>query len=410
MSGKPAFVALTTTRADFGLMAPALKALAERGAFEVSLIVGGTHLSHRHGRTIDEIRGSGLRIAAEIEAMGEDAIDDWQAAARFSASLMAAVADTLARQAPHFFAVLGDRYETLAGAQAAALATIPIVHLFGGDNTEGAIDNAFRHAITKLSALHFVASETSARRVFQMGEDPARIYNIGNPGLDGLAAMKAMSREQVLARLGLPASTRKIVLVTLHPVTLDPGETEAIAASVFAALASLSTGTGVVVTGVNADAGSGVIADAAQAFAAGRENVVLHHSLGHEFYLQCLSRCDLVAGNSSSGVLEAPALGVPAVNIGTRQAGRERSRHVIDAMPDRAVLEELLPRALALGRQKPDNLFGDGLASRRFARIMERFVDGSGQELKRKPFHELGEARRHRFPLMDIAAVDGERP
>lgn len=404
MKGSRELVALTTTRADFGLLAPPLHALKNAG-WKVSLIVSGTHLLERYGSTVNEIRRSGLEIAAEIDALQSDAGDSWLDAARFSAALMNGVAETLAKEAPGFLAVLGDRYETLAGAQAAVLANIPIVHFFGGDRTEGAIDDSIRHAITKLSTLHFVASEGSARRIAQMGENAAHIFNIGNPGLDALKELKMGSRRDILDRLGLAPSTGKLVLVTVHPVTRDQMETARVADALFSALSTLPESVGVVVTGVNADAGNRLVHEAAAAFAEARPNVVLRQSLGHALYMESLAHADLVAGNSSSGIYEAPALGVPVVNIGSRQEGRERSTLVHDVEPIHDRIVEALQRGLALGRQPADNIFGDGFASARFAAVMDRFSQIDPEILSRKQFRDIEAAELPGFPLLDVETM-----
>jgi UDP-hydrolysing UDP-N-acetyl-D-glucosamine 2-epimerase len=239
--------------------------------------------------------------------------------------------------------LLGDRYETFAAALAATLGRVPVVHLYGGEETEGAIDNAIRHALTKLSHLHLVSHETHARRVLQMGEPEDTVVVVGAAGLDNLHRSDLPGRAELENRLGL-ALESPVVAVTLHPATLgdDPGtEVRALSAAMERVPATY------IVTLPNADAGGDVIREHWARWARGRARVVVVDALGETFYWSLLRSADAVLGNSSSGIIEAPAAGLPVINVGDRQRGRLRSAHVEDVPAEANAIEAGLRAVLA---------------------------------------------------------------
>jgi UDP-N-acetylglucosamine 2-epimerase (non-hydrolysing)/GDP/UDP-N,N'-diacetylbacillosamine 2-epimerase (hydrolysing) len=255
------------------------------------------------------------------------------------------LADAFERLRPDIVVLLGDRSETLAAAMAATLLRIPIAHIHGGEISEGAIDDAMRHAITKLSHLHFVAAEEFRDRIIQMGESPERVFIVGAPGLDHLTENSLPNRSAVAARVGLRLD-RPLFLVTYHPATLSDGDPVADLEEVLAALDRFPQAA-IIFTMANADAGGRAINARLQAYANARpEGAVLVSSLGSDFYLAALKQAAVVIGNSSSGIIEAPAAATPTVNIGIRQNGRPRSLSIVDCPERRDAIEAAIHRAL----------------------------------------------------------------
>lgn len=337
----------TSTRAEYGLLRPLMAEVAARQDLALQVVVSGTHLSEAHGATWREIVADGFPIDARVEMV--IASDDAEGVALSAAQVLSGVASALARLRPDVLVLLGDRYELLAAAQAAVLARVPIAHLHGGEATEGAIDESIRHAVTKLSHWHFAAAEPYAERIRQMGEAQDRVWNVGAPAMDNIAALDPVPKEALEDFLGLTLRAPTF-LVTYHPVTL---EDDGGLAAVQALLAALDTGAGsVVITGANADPGANAIRASLQAFAAERsDRVVLVESLGARRYLSLMRHVDAVVGNSSSGLLEAPAVGVPTVDIGPRQQGRLRAPSVLHCGESAAEIRQALDTALSAGHR-----------------------------------------------------------
>jgi UDP-hydrolysing UDP-N-acetyl-D-glucosamine 2-epimerase len=315
----------TSTRAEYGLIRPLMAEVASRPELALQVIVSGTHLSEIHGATWREIVADGFPIDTRVEMA--IASDDTEGVALSAAQVLSGVASALIRLKPDVLVLLGDRYELLAAAQAAVLARVPIAHLHGGESTEGAIDESIRHAVTKLSHWHFAAAEPYAERIRQMGEAATRVWNVGAPAMDNIAALDPVPKEALETFLGLTLRAPAF-LVTYHPVTLvDDGGL----AAMQVLLSVLDDGAGsIVITGANADPGASAIRAILQVFADERPGrVVLVESLGARRYLSLMRHVDAVVGNSSSGLLEAPAVGVPTVDIGPRQQGRLRAPSVL---------------------------------------------------------------------------------
>ena len=361
----------TSTRAEYGLLRPLMAEVASRSGLTLQVIVSGTHLLETHGATWREIVADGFHIDERVEMT--ITTDDAKGAALSAAQVLSGTAIALARLKPDILVMLGDRYELLSAAQAAVLARVPIAHIHGGETTEGAIDDAIRHAITKLAQWHFTAAEPYAHRIRQMGEASARVWNVGAPAMDNIAALDPLPMNELEAFLGLQLRSPTF-LVTYHPVTIieDGG-----LASMQALLAALDMFRGsIVITGTNADVGANAIRTLLKIFADERSNrVVLIESLGARRYLSLMHHVDAVVGNSSSGLLEAPAVGVPTVDIGPRQQGRLRAPSVIhcgESMGDiRKALETALSadhRAIAARRESP---YGQPGAARRIVDKLE---------------------------------------
>ena len=361
----------TSTRAEYGLLRPLMKEVGSRTGLILQVIASGTHFSETHGATWREIVADGFLIDERIEM--SITTDDAESVALSAAEVLAGVAKALMRLKPDVLVMLGDRFELLAAAQAAVLARVPIAHIHGGEATEGAIDESIRHAVTKLAQWHFAAAEPYAYRIRQMGEATARVWHVGAPAMDNIAALQPVPKEALEAFLGLELRSPTL-LVTYHPVTLKDD-------SGFYAMQALlnvldgSRGT-IVITGSNFDPGAGAIRTSLQNFATERPNrVALVESLGARRYLSLMRYADVVVGNSSSGLLEAPAIGIPSVDIGPRQQGRLRAPSVLHCGESTAEISRALEaalsadhRAIAARRESP---YGKAGASRRIVDLLE---------------------------------------
>lgn len=356
---------LTGTRADFGLMQSTLQRIQSTPGLAIQVAVTGTHLSAEHGGTLAEVKASGVPVLAEIPV---------DVLTRTGASMALAIADVLRglvplleRARPDALLLLGDRGEMLAGALAALHVGVPSVHLHGGERS-GTVDEPVRHAISKLAGYHFVATEGARERLLKMGEAADRIFVTGAPGLDGLQAHAAASREDTLAALGLPAGSR-FVLALFHPVVQQASEAAQQTRIVMQALREL--GLPVLWLDPNADAGSRAILDAlADADLPPGSRRVQH--LPRARFLAAMRDCAVMAGNSSSGIIEAASFGTPVVNIGTRQFMREHGPNVIDVDVDAAAILQALRAQVGHGPWPWDNPWGDGRAGERIAQLLAR--------------------------------------
>jgi UDP-hydrolysing UDP-N-acetyl-D-glucosamine 2-epimerase len=374
---------VTGSRAEFGLLRWLLEDLCDDRRAALLLIVTGAHLSGDHGRTVDEIRAAGLPVAAEVDLdLGDDAP---VAVARSVAAGVAGIAAALERLSPDVLVLLGDRYEVLAAAQAALLLRIPVAHIHGGEATEGAIDEAIRHAVTKMSHLHFAAAEDYRRRIVQLGEDPSRVWTVGALGLDSVERLAPMDDAELGALLGGWDPGATPLLVTYHPATLGDADPTQATGALLEALDAFPEHR-VLATEANADTGGRAVNGALRAWAAATgDRARVFVSLGQRGYLSAMRRAGAVVGNSSSGILEAPALGVPTVNTGDRQRGRLRAPSVIDVGEDAAAIQAGIERALA-GTWTPSTPYGTPGAS---ARIREVLLTHPLDGLLRKRFHDL---------------------
>lgn len=374
---------VTGTRAEYGLLRPVIRALRADDRFRTQVVATGSHLSPEFGTTVREIEADGIAVDARLEVLLSS---DTPVGVSTSLALTTLrTADVLERLRPDLLLVLGDRYEILGVAQAALIAHIPVAHLSGGDITEGAIDDAIRHAVTKLSHLHLVFTDEAAGRVRQLGEDPARIVVTGNPGLDELLAAPVPPRAEVGDAVGLRLRDHNL-LVTYHPATLADEPPAAAFQELLAALDALGDGYGVILTLPNADTDGRVLIELAQRYAERRDHVVAHHSLGATRYAACLRTVDAVVGNSSSGLIEAPAVGTPAVNIGARQRGRLRGHGVIDCPPERDRILAAIEHAVAW-EGPTSSPYGDGAATAKIVATLAAVDDP--RALLHKRFHAI---------------------
>lgn len=356
-------VYLSGTRADFGLMHATLQRIAQTPGLALQVLVTGMHLSAAHGRTVDEIRASGLDICAEVT------IDmDTRSAASMSigvADCLRGVTEVLDRLRPDILLVLGDRGEMLAGAIAALHLGIACVHVHGGERS-GTVDEPVRHAISKLSTCHLVATQESRRRLMGMGEEDWRIHLTGAPGLDGLEDLAGMSREECLAALELAPDAR-FLLALFHPVVQQAGDAHSQTQALLRAVKNL--GRPVIWLEPNADFGSLEIVRALNETKLPAGSRRLKH-IPRPLFASALRHCDVLIGNSSSGIIEAATFATPVVNIGDRQRLRERNANVVDVPVEAGTIELAICNALRRQRDACDNVYGDGHASERISGVL----------------------------------------
>ncbi|MGG5872987.1 UDP-N-acetylglucosamine 2-epimerase [Pseudomonas peli] len=331
----------TSTRAEYGLLYWLIKELHESEDFEMQLVVTGTHLSHEYGYTVNDILADGFTPTEYIATLISE--DSPQAITRSSAMLAMALGDYFAREQPDFFIVLGDRVELLAACEAAMIAKVPIVHLHGGEITEGAVDEKVRHAVSKLASLHFVSTEAYRRRVIQMGECPERVFNCGALGLESMARQSIVPREELAEKIGL-TPREKYFLVVYHPETNKESE------NIDALLKALADYPDVkkLIIYPNSDIMSRDIIEAIQTFAERfADEVMLIKSLPRDLYLSLMKHCELYIGNSSSGIIEMPTFKRPIINVGDRQKGRIRSSATLDVRLDYQEIASTMRTALS---------------------------------------------------------------
>jgi UDP-hydrolysing UDP-N-acetyl-D-glucosamine 2-epimerase len=370
-------------RADYGLLVCPLRAIRADPAFKLDLVLTGQHLERGAGNTAERVRVDGFDVAAEVD-IGLSNADDAAAVTRAAGRALIGMADVLARLAPDIMLVLGDRYEILCCAIGATIAKVPIAHIAGGDITEGAFDDSFRHAITKMAHLHLVTTTDAARRVRQLGEPADRIHLVGSPGIDLLRTAKVPARDGFFASVGL-APRKMNVIVTFHPVTRHDDSLPQLD-ELLGALAAIDDAT-ILFTGSNADPEGRQIEDRIRAFVGDCPDRCLVSSLGAELYFGALAHMDAVVGNSSSGLYEAPSFGIPTVNVGDRQRGRLRAASVFDCPAERGAISAAIAAALARGRQATPNPYGDGHASERIVTALKSINDP--RDLLVKTFADL---------------------
>lgn len=331
---------VTTSRADYGIQSRLIHMLQERADVDFSLVASGTHLSAGHGMTINEIEQDGVAIAAKVN-IGIDCESD---VSRIFARAVTGFSDVLSRLGPDICVLLGDRYEMFAAATACTLNNIPIAHLYGGEATQGAHDEAFRHSITKMSHLHFTSCEAYRRRVIQLGEHPDRVFSVGSLGVENVHALDLLTRDELADELGIDFKRRNL-LVTFHPATYDKGSAGGQTDELLAALGDMDN-VAIVFTHPNADAEGDKVAGRIARFVECHDNAYMFASLGARRYLSLVIQVDAVVGNSSSGIIEVPSLKTATVNIGDREGGRIRAQSVIDCNPNRDDISKAISTAL----------------------------------------------------------------
>ncbi len=377
--------AVTSTRAEFGLLMPVLQKLRqfENDELRVELIVTGTHLSDAYGHTIDEIDQFHIRIDHCIEiSMKSECAND---ISHNQADALIKFTELFVQQKYDAVILLGDRYEMLAIAIAAGNTHTPIFHLCGGDTTEGAIDEWIRHSITKMSFLHFVTNAESYNRVIQLGESPDRVFNYGSTSIDNILNNADMSKSDVLQSLGLKDCSYAVC--TYHPVTLGNSSIKCQVESFLSAIQSFPE-MEFILTKSNADQGGAYINGLLEKADRKIENIHVYTSLGMVKYLSLMKYARFVLGNSSSGIIEAPAFKVPTVNIGDRQRGRLQSESIINCEPETQSIIAAMNKAMnSQFRQKCQSVispYGDGHAAERIAAKSIEAIQKSRIDLKKK--------------------------
>lgn len=362
----------TGTRAEYGLLYWLLKDLESDDAFTLQLLVSGSHLSPEFGNTQSQIEADGFDISERIEMLLSS--DTALGTVKSLGLGILGYADALSRLKPDVLVLLGDRYEALGIAQVAMLMKIPILHIHGGEITEGAYDDAIRHAITKFSLLHATSTEEHRKRVIQLGEDPERVFNVGAIGLDHLRRSDFMTRSELSKSLDFEL-TDNFVILTYHPVTLANEPAEDTLKNIFNAL-DTHPELKVLITYPNADEGGRKIIPLIEEYAVSRkERVLAVRSLGQRRYLSAVKNATLVLGNSSSGIIEVPSFHIPSVNIGARQGGRLAPKSVIHCSAYQHEIEDALNRAIEIAnssaiRDNP-NPYGEGIACQKIIEILK---------------------------------------
>jgi UDP-hydrolysing UDP-N-acetyl-D-glucosamine 2-epimerase len=374
---------VTVARSDYGIYRPLLRELAVRHGVELQLYAGGMHPRERFGSTIDEVEGDGFPITARLDFLDDDGSQLGVAAALGRG--VVAFAEAFAAKRPDLLVVLGDRFEMLAAGIAALPLTIPLAHLHGGETTEGAIDESMRHALTKLSHLHFASIDTYARRIVQLGEEPWRVVTCGALALDAIREHTPLD-DVALAERGVRLRGPTL-LVTFHPVTLEAGSTMQQLEAVLAAVDA--SGLDAVLTYPNADAGHEKIAERLEGFA-DDDRFTLVRSLGADAYYTLLGHVVAMVGNSSSGIIEAASFHLPVVDVGSRQRGRVRPANVLHAAEVDAIgdaLQHALSEEFRADLATLENPYGDGRAAPRIADALVSVP--LDNRLLVKSFHDL---------------------
>jgi len=333
---------VTGSRSEYGLLYNIIKQIEAAPKLKLLLVACGTHLSPEFGYTINEIKKDGFKVAERIDTLLSS--DSTVGITKSIGLGIVGFADCFKRLKPDILLVLGDRFEIFAAVTAAMAMNFPIVHISGGDITEGVIDEQIRHAITKMSHIHFVSLPAHAHRLRRMGEEPWRIHTVGEPCIDRIKSLKKMPREELEKTLGTSFS-HPAILVTFHPVTLQPKETAIQLKNLLSALDKLKAK--IIFTYPNADSGGRMIISGIKGFIKLHPNAAAFESVGTYLYLNLISRVDVIVGNSSSALVEAPSFKLPAVNIGERQKGRFKPQNVISASGKAASIKKAIQKALS---------------------------------------------------------------
>ncbi len=377
---------VTAARSDFGIYRPVIQKIEGEPDLDLQLFVTGMHLSEEFGMTVGEIERDGYVITDRVPMLLSS--DSPEGIAESMGQGTIGFARSFGQARPDILVVLGDRFEMMSAVTAAMPFAMPVAHIHGGESTEGLIDEAIRHSITKMSHLHFTATEAYRDRVIQMGEEPWRVTVSGAPGLDNLNEFSPLDKKELENLLGLILDPAPL-LVTFHPVTLEYEDTEYHITQLLEALDRLKIP--VVFTFPNADTSGRVIIRAVEQYTTRRDDAIVLPSLGTRIYFSLMGYALAMVGNSSSGIIEAASFGLPVVNIGSRQAGRHRGANVMDSGYETdsilkavaMVTEEAFRKSIA-GMLNP---YGDGRASERIVKVLKS-VD-LGKELVIKKFHDI---------------------
>ncbi len=386
---KKTITVLTATRAEYGLLKPIVEAIRECDEFCVKIVVTGAHLSPEFGLTYKEIEKDGFQIDRKIEILLSS--DSPVSISKSMGLALISFSEYFEENRPDALAVLGDRYETLAVCIAAMNARVPILHFYGGETTEGAVDEAIRHSITKMSYLHFTSTEQYRKRVIQLGESPDRVFAVGGIGVENALSLPILSKEELEENLCFSLDS-PYAIVTFHPVTLEDGEAEKQCRELLNAL-DMHKELRYIFTMANADAEGRIINIMIKEYVSSHSNAIVFDSLGTLRYMSALKYAAMVIGNSSSGLLEVPSFHIPTINIGDRQKGRLQAESVITCEPVCEEISKAIDKArsydflkLAASARNP---YGDGNTSKRIAGILRKAFMKDDFNLKKK-FFDVG--------------------
>jgi len=377
---------VTGTLAEYGLMCQVMQGIKDDPDLTLQIIATGMHLSPEFGLTYREIEQDGFLIDQKVEMLISS--DTPVGIAKSMGLGMIGIADALSELSPDLIVVLGDRFEIFAAVAAAQVACIPVAHLHGGEATEGAFDEAFRHSITKMSHLHFVAAKEYRQRVIQLGEQPERVFLVGALGIDNIKCLKLLERDKLEKSLSFKFG-KKNLLITFHPVTLDETSAADHMAELLASLDKLND-TKLIFTFPNADTDGRVLIKMVEEFVAQHSNACAFVSLGQLRYLSCIANVDAVVGNSSSGLIEVPSFRKGTINIGDRQRGRLQAESVINCQPNRQSIDDAIDTLYSTAFQESLNHvispYGEGGASEKVVEIIKNYkID----DVIKKAFYDL---------------------
>ena len=377
---------ITGTRAEYGLLRWVMQGIKNEPELTLQIIVTGMHLSPEFGLTYRDIEQDGFQIDRKVEMLTSS--DTAVGIAKSMGLGLIGFADALHELNPDLIVVLGDRFEIFSAVSAALVARIPVAHLHGGEATEGLIDEAIRHSITKMSHLHFVAAAEYRQRVIQLGEQPDRVFLVGGLGIDNINSLKLLDSAALEASLNFKLGPKNL-LITFHPVTLETATATEQMSELLAALAELDN-TQLIFTMPNADTDGRVMISMVEEFVAQHTNACAYKSLGQLRYLSCVSHVDGVIGNSSSGLAEVPSFKKGTINIGDRQRGRLQAASVINCDPTRqsiaAAVKQLYSINFQMSLSKIRNPYGEGGASEKILQIIKSVGVG---DLLKKHFYDF---------------------
>ena len=374
---------VTGTRAEYGMFQPVLRAIEAREGLQLLLVVTGMHLSYEFGYTVDEIVKDGFKISARVDMV--PSTDTLEAMAESVGKGIIGMAQTWLQLKPNIILVLGDRVEPLAAAIAGAYMNIPVAHIHGGDSSKGGLDEYARHAITKFAHVHFPATQKSAERIIRMGEDEWRVHMVGSPALDAILNEPLIPRDKMIERFKIDES-KPLILLLQHPVTTEADNAGKQMTETLEAVVKL--GYPIILLYPNADAGGRRIIEVIKDYEKKNTFIKTFKSLPRLEYLSLLKIASVLVGNSSSGMIDAPSFGLPVVNIGSRQEGRERANNVIDVKDNRKEITMAIRKAITDKNflkvvMKCHNPYGDGKSSPRIAEILSK-IENTPRLLQKK--------------------------
>ena len=377
---------VTGTRAEYGLLRWVMEEIKKSNLLTLNLIVCGMHLSPEFGLTIKQIENDDFIVNKKVEMILSS---DTPASISKSMGIgLISFADALEDLKPDLLLVLGDRYEILSVTIAALVARIPVAHIHGGEASEGAIDESIRHSITKMSHIHFVASNTYQKRVIQLGEQPDKVFNVGGLGIDNILKLNLLDKKELERSIDFKLRKRNF-LITFHPVTLESNTSEEQMNQLLDSLSSFKE-TGFIFTMPNSDTHGRILFSMIKKFAQQNRNAKFFTSLGQLRYLSCIKHVDIVVGNSSSGIIEVPSFKKPTINIGDRQKGRIKADSIIDCHPNKESIINSIKKALSFNFQesikKTINPYGKGGASTKIVEILE---DYDFDDILKKNFYNI---------------------